>query len=214
MQYKTIIFDLDGTLLNTLVDLYNSVNHAMRDCSFPERTIDEVRRFVGNGVRTLIRRAAPKNITEEQYKAAYDAFEDHYAVHNRDNTAPYDGVVDMLKELRSRGHKLAIVSNKIDFAVQDLKHEFFDDVVDCAVGDREGIAIKPEPDMVYIAMKELGAELSECVYVGDTDVDLATAENSGMPCISVSWGFRSRAELESYNAETIVDDPAEIIAIV
>ena len=214
MLYKTIIFDLDGTLLNTLVDLYNSVNHAMRTCKFPERTIDEVRRFVGNGVHTLIRRAAPERITEEQYNAAYDAFEEFYAVHNRDNTAPYDGVVEMLNELRSRGHKLAIVSNKIDFAVQDLKHEFFDDLVDCAVGDREGIAIKPEPDMVHIAMKELDAELSDCVYVGDTDVDLATAENSGMPCISVSWGFRSRAELESYHAGTIVDDPAEITRIV
>lgn len=214
MKYKTIIFDLDGTLLNTLQDLHNSVNHAMRVLDFPERTIDEVRRFVGNGVHTLIRRAAPKDITEAQYNAAYDAFEEHYAVHNRDNTAPYDGVVDMLKALRSRGHKLAIVSNKIDFAVQALKHEFFDGVVDCAVGDREGIANKPEPDMVYIAMKELDAELSECVYVGDTDVDLATAENSGMPCICVSWGFRSRAELISYNAETIVDDPMQIVEIV
>ena len=214
MKYKTIIFDLDGTLLDTLTDLYNSVNHAMRCCCFPERTIDEVRRFVGNGVHTLIRRAAPKDITEEQYNAAYDAFEEHYAKHNRDYTAPYDGVTDLMRELKRRGHKVAIVSNKIDFAVQALKDEFFSDCVDCAVGDSGDVAIKPEPDMVYKAMKALGAELSECVYIGDTDVDLATAANSNMPCISVSWGFRSRAELEGYAAPVIADMPSDILGLV
>lgn len=214
MRYKTIIFDLDGTLLNTLTDLYNSVNYAMRSCSFPERSMDEVRRFIGNGVHTLIRRAAPKGITEEQYWAAYNAFEEHYAKHNRDYTAPYDGIPELMRELKKRGYQLAIVSNKIDFAVQALKQEFFDDTVDCAVGDSEGIENKPAPDMVYKAMKELGAELGECVYIGDTDVDLATAENSGMPCISVSWGFRSRAELEGYAAPMIADLPSDILGLV
>lgn len=214
MKYGTIIFDLDGTLLNTLDDLAESVNYAMRFCGFPERTRDEVRRFIGNGVHTLIKRAAPDGISEEQYWAAYDAFEDYYREHNRDKTAAYPGIQELLRELKAKGYKLAIVSNKIDFAVKALREEFFADTIDVAVGDSEDIENKPAPDMVYIAMKELNAELCDCVYVGDTDVDLATAENSKMPCISVSWGFRSRAELEGYGALMIADTPGDILSFV
>lgn len=214
MKYKNIIFDLDGTLLDTLLDLHASVNYSMDKLGFPRRTVDEVRRFVGNGVRVLIKRAAPDDITEEQYNAAYAAFQEHYRAHNRDNTAPYEGVRDVMRELKARGHKVAIVSNKLDFAVQALKDEFFSGLTDAAVGDSDATRTKPAPDMVYKAMEIMGAELKDCVYIGDTDVDLATAENSGMPCISVSWGFRSREELEGYNAPTIVDNAAEILDLV
>ncbi|MGN0181868.1 MAG: HAD family hydrolase [Candidatus Ornithomonoglobus sp.] len=214
MKYSTIIFDLDGTLLNTLDDLAASVNYAMRECGFPEKTIDEVRRFVGNGVRVLIRRAAPESITDEQYWDAYNHFEKHYAAHNRDKTAPYNGITELLNELKGRGYSLSIVSNKIDFAVKALREEFFDGVIDVAVGDCEDTANKPAPDMVHKAMRQLGAELSDCVYVGDTDVDIETAQNSGMPCICVSWGFRSREELVGYGAEMIADKPSDILNFV
>ncbi|MGN1116187.1 MAG: HAD family hydrolase [Candidatus Ornithomonoglobus sp.] len=214
MKYSTIIFDLDGTLLNTLEDLAASVNYAMRECGFPERSIDEVRRFVGNGVRVLIRRAAPEGITDEQYWDAYHNFEKHYAAHNRDKTAPYDGITELLKELKSRGYSLSIVSNKIDFAVKALREEFFNGVIDVAVGDCEDTLNKPAPDMVHKAMRQLGAELSDCIYVGDTDVDIETAQNSGMPCICVSWGFRSREELVGCGAEMIADKPSDILNFV
>lgn len=214
MKYNTIIFDLDGTLLNTLLDLAASVNHAMRHCGFPERTVDEVRRFIGNGVRVLIRRAVPNGISEEQYSEAYNAFREYYALHSRDNTAPYEGVTEMLCALREKGYRLAIVSNKIDFAVQDLKKEFFEGLVDVAVGDCPEMQNKPAPDMVYKAMHLMGAEVSDCIYVGDTDVDMETAKNSGMPCISVSWGYRSRKELEGYRAEMIADMPMDVLRFV
>ncbi len=214
MRYKTIIFDLDGTLLNTLDDLADSVNFALRKCSMPERTVDEVRRFIGNGVRVLMRRSVPTGTCEEDYIKAYNAFTAHYAGNSRNKTAPYNGVTDMLKKLKLCGYKLAIVSNKIDFAVKDLRDEFFSDVIDVAIGDSEDTANKPAPDMVYKAVKELGAETDSCVYIGDTDVDLETAKNSGMDCITVSWGFRSRAELEGYGAEMIIDAPDEIFELV
>ena len=210
MKYGTIIFDLDGTLLNTLDDLAASVNYAMRALGFPERTTDEVRRFIGNGVHILIRRAVPDGISEDEYRSAYEAFERHYAVHNRDKTAVYDGITELLSELKAEGHRLAIVSNKIDFAVQALREEFFSDVVDVAVGDSEDTENKPAPDMVYKAVRKLGSAQDDCIYVGDTDVDLKTAANAGLPCVSVSWGFRSREELEGYGASMIADTPSDI----
>ena len=211
MKYKTLIFDLDGTLLNTLEDLTDSVNYALRKCNFPERSIDEIRRFIGNGVRILMERAVPDGITKDEYETAYKYFEGHYAKNSRNKTGPYDGVIELMHEAKKRGYKMAIVSNKIDFAVQDLRKEFFSDVVDVAVGDSADTENKPAPDMVYKAIRELGADKDTCVYIGDTDVDLATAENSGMDCISVSWGFRLRSELEGYGAKMIADTPMEIL---
>ncbi len=210
MKYKTIVFDLDGTLLNTLDDLADSVNYALRTNNLPERTIDEIRRFIGNGVRILMRRAVGDKVTEEVYQKAFRTFEEHYRGNSRNKTAPYPGVLKMLGELKTRGYKLAIVSNKIDFAVKDLREEFFFDVIDVAIGDSEDTNNKPEPDMVYKALRELGASVEDAVYVGDTDVDLETAKNSGMDAICVSWGFRSRDELEGYNAPVIIDTAEEI----
>lgn len=210
MKYKTLIFDLDGTLLNTLDDLAASVNYAMRQCGFPERTIDEVRRFIGNGVKVLIRRAVPEGTSEEEYLNAHREFRKHYSQNSRNKTAPYEGIIELLHALKEKGYSLAIVSNKVDFAVKDLRDEFFSDVIDVAIGDSDATRTKPEPDMVYKAIDELGADKESCVYIGDTDVDIETAKNSGMDCISVSWGFRSRSELVGYGAEMIADTAEDI----
>ena len=214
MKYKAIIFDLDGTLLDTLDDLTASMNYALRTLSMPERTKDEVRGFVGNGLAKLVERALPQGCSAEQCSKALSLLKEHYEVHCMDKTGMYDGVREMLVKLRDMGYKLAIVSNKVDTAVQELKVHFFDGLIGTAVGEREGISGKPAPDMVYAAVKELGAELSDCVYVGDSDVDIKTAENSGLPCISVSWGFKGRKFLEEYGAETIIDRPDELFSYI
>lgn len=210
MKYNTAIFDLDGTLLNTLDDLTASVNHAMRGMGFPEHTLDEVRRFVGNGVRVLIRRSVPKGTNDAEYEEAYKLFEEHYAKNCRNKTAPYEGIMQMLNELKKKGCRLAIVSNKIDFAVKKLSEEFFEGIIDVAVGDSPDTKNKPAPDMVYKAVKTMGEDIKP-VYIGDTDVDLETAENACMDCISVSWGFRSRSELEGYGAVMIADKPSDVV---
>ncbi len=214
MKYSTIIFDLDGTLLNTLDDLTSSVKYAMRKCGFKERTLDEVRRFVGNGVKVLIRRAVPEGTSDAEYEIAHSEFRKHYAKNSRNKTAPYKGIMELLANLKEKGYKLAIVSNKVDFAVKDLREEFFKDFINVAVGDSDATRTKPQPDMVYKAVEELGSKISECVYVGDTDVDIETAKNAGMDCISVSWGFRSRSELEGYGASMIADRAEDVLKFI
>lgn len=214
MKYKTLIFDLDGTLLNTLDDLALSVNYAMRECGFCERTLDEVRRFIGNGVEVLIHRAVPTTATEEEYKNALEIFKAYYKKNSRKNTTPYPGVIDLLAQLKGDGYNLAIVSNKVDFAVKDLRDEFFMGLIDVAIGDSDATRTKPEPDMVYKAVEELGVDIKECIYIGDTDVDIETAKNSGMDCISVSWGFRTKSELIGYGAEMIADKASDILELV
>ena len=214
MKYKTLIFDLDGTLLNTLIDLASSVNYAMRECGFNERTTDEIRRFIGNGVAVLIQRSVPDGISEEEYKKALDIFKTHYKENSRKNTAPYDGICDLLRKLKEDGYNLAIVSNKVDFAVKDLRDEFFNGLIDVAIGDSDATRTKPEPDMVYKAIEELGVDKESCIYIGDTDVDIETARNSGMDCISVSWGFRLRSELEECGATMIADCAEDILKFV
>ena len=214
MKYKTLIFDLDGTLLNTLIDLASSVNYAMRECGFNERTTDEIRRFIGNGVAVLIQRSVPDGISEEEYKKALDIFKTHYKENSRKNTAPYDGICDLLRKLKEAGYNLAIVSNKVDFAVKDLRDEFFNGLIDVAIGDSDATRTKPEPDMVYKAIEELGVDKESCIYIGDTDVDIETARNSGMDCISVSWGFRLRSELEECGATMIADCAEDILKFV
>lgn len=214
MKYKTFIFDLDGTLLNTLDDLAESVNYAMKQCGFPKRTLDEIRRFVGNGVKKLIERALPEGMDEAEFNKALGEFKKHYSQNSRNKTAPYEGIMELLHTLKDCGCNLAIVSNKVDFAVKDLRDEFFSDVIDVAIGDSDATRTKPEPDMVYKVIDELGADRDSCVYIGDSDVDIITAKNSGMDCISVSWGFRSRSELESNGAEMIADKPEDILKFV
>ncbi len=212
-KIDTIIFDLDGTLLDTLEDLTNSVNYALEHCQMPLRTIAEVKGFVGNGIRTLMIRAVPEGEKNPRFEEAFAAFKEHYAVHCNDRTRAYDGVCELLEALKAKGYALAIVSNKVDSAVQDLKEKYFS-VVGVAIGDREGIRRKPEADSVLLALKELGSTRESAVYVGDSDVDLMTAKNSGLPCISVLWGFRDKEFLINHGAEIFASEPSDIINIV
>ena len=210
-MYKTYIFDLDGTLLNTLGDLAASTNYALRQYGMTEHTIDDVRRFVGNGVGKLIERAIPEGLANPQYEDVLATFRKHYMLHSLDTTAPYPGIESLLHSLRSHGCNVAVVSNKFYNATVELCRHFFADTVEVAIGERENIRRKPAPDTVFEAMRQLGVSGEDTVYVGDSDVDVATARNSGIPCISVLWGFRDRDFLIEHGATTFVNTPEDII---
>ena len=213
MKLRAVIWDLDGTLLNTLGDLAGSTNAALASCGLPARTTDEVRRFVGTGVRRLIERAVPAGTDAETVGRVYDAFVAHYGAHSRDTTRPYDGVPELLDALLARGVKLAIVSNKIDFAVRELSRAYFGDRMQVAVGDAPDRRRKPAPDSVLEAMRQLGVTREETVYVGDSDVDVETARNAGVTCCAVSWGFRPEESLRAAGAERIAASPAQLLSI-
>ena len=213
MSYQTYIFDLDGTLLDTLGDLAASVNYAMRTHGMPEHSVDEVCRFVGNGVRRLMECAVPGGAAHPAFEAAFATFRRHYMEHSLDTTRPYEGIPEMLQELKRRGRHTAVVSNKFDAATKELCRHFFPDTIDVAVGEHEaeGIRKKPAPDTVLQALSQLGVGQEGAVYVGDSDVDIQTARNSGLPCISVLWGFRDREFLLAHGAETFVSQPSELL---
>ena len=210
-MYNTYIFDLDGTLLSSLADLAASCNYALRTNGMPERTLDEVRRFVGNGVKKLMERATPDGLQNPLFDKTLADFRQHYMKHNLDTTCPYEGVMPMLEELQRRGKKVAVVSNKFYAATQELCHHFFGDLVTVAIGEREDIRKKPAPDTVIEALRQLNATAEESVYIGDSDVDIDTARNAGMPCISVLWGFRDKDFLIEHGATTVVATPQEIL---
>lgn len=212
LAYEIYIFDLDGTLLDTLQDLAASVNYALRQHHMPEHSIDDVRRFVGNGVRRLMERAIPEGAANPAFEAAFATFRKYYMEHSLDTTRPYDGIPELIHELKKRGCQMAVVSNKMMAATQELVHHFFPEI-EVAIGEDEaaGIRKKPAPDTVFAAMKQLGE--GSAVYVGDSDVDLATARNSGLPCISVLWGFRDRDFLLAHGATTFVEQPLDILGI-
>ena len=213
MTYKTYIFDLDGTLLDTLGDLAASVNYALRTHGMPEHSIDDIRRFVGNGVRLLMERAVPEGAANPLFDEAFATFRTYYMDHSLDTTRPYDGILETLSELKSRGCRLAVVSNKMMAATQELCRYFFKDTIEVAIGENEaeGIRTKPAPDTVFAALKALGEDREGAVYVGDSDVDILTAHNSGLPCISVLWGFRDREFLKQNGAETFISAPSELL---
>ena len=211
-RYKAIIFDLDGTLLDTLADLAEGTNYALRVNGFPERTLDEIRRFVGNGARRLIERAVPDGQMEAALEKVRQDFNVYYKIHCKDHTGPYPGIMEMLQELVQQGYSLGVVSNKPDFAVQELIPEYFPGIFASVSGDRQGVAKKPAPDLIWEAMKNLQADSSNAVYVGDSEVDLEAAANAGIPCISVAWGFKGRRFLEEQHAGTIIEVPAEVFA--
>lgn len=211
-QYDTYIFDLDGTLLATLDDLTSSTNHAMRAFNMPEYTVDDVRRFVGNGIKKLIERAVPNGLANPQYNYVYEVFMEHYLKHNLDTTRPYDGVLELLAELKRRGRKMAVVSNKYCTATEALCRHFFNDYISVAIGESETVRKKPSPDSVLEAMRRLGADPATTVYVGDSEVDVATARNCHLPCISVLWGFRDKDFLVKNGATVFADKPIEIIS--
>ena len=202
---------MDGTLLDTLTDLAEGTNYALHVNGFPERTLDEIRRFVGNGARKLIERAVPDGQIEAALEQVRQDFNIYYKVHCKDHTGPYPGIMEMLRELARQGYALGVVSNKPDFAVQELIPEYFPDIFASVSGDREGVAKKPAPDLILEAMKNLKADGSEAIYVGDSEVDLEAAANAGIPCISVAWGFKGRKFLEEQNAGTIIETPSEIL---
>ena len=209
-KYKLAIFDLDGTLLETLEDLHDSTNHALVSQGLPPRTLDEVRRFVGNGIHKLIERAVPEGSSSETVEQVFEEFKTWYAVHCNDKTSAYDGIKEMLLALRKAGVRTAVVSNKADFGVQTLCKTYFSGLLDVAVGQREGIRLKPAPDSVNEVLRLLEIRREDAVYIGDSDVDIETARNAGMDCISVTWGFRSRKFLLEHGAEILADKPAEL----
>ena len=214
MKYMIAIFDLDGTILNTLEDLADSTNYALKTCGYPERTMDEVRQFVGNGIRKLMERAVPEGTPVEEIDQVHETFTAHYKVHCADKTRPYDGIMELLQNLKKDGCKLAVVSNKADYGVQELCKQYFDGVFDFAVGEREGIRKKPAPDSVNEVLKTLGCSRDRAVYIGDSDVDIQTAANAQMDHIIVEWGFRDVQFLISQGAKVLVEKPEEILEIV
>lgn len=219
-MYNTFIFDLDGTLLDTLQDLADSVNYALRQHHMPEHSIDNVRQFVGNGVRRLMEQAIPDGAANPDFEATFATFRQYYMLHSLDTTKPYDGIPELIHELKQHGCQLAVVSNKMMAATQQLVAHFFPEI-DVAIGEHEaeGIRKKPAPDTVIAALQQLevgqqpkaNSQKPKAVYVGDSDVDIATARNAGLPCISVLWGFRNRDFLQAHRATTFVEKPADIL---
>lgn len=210
---RLAIFDLDGTILDTLEDLAGALNHALTEFGYPTRTLPEVRSFVGNGIRNLIRRGAPSGTPEETIDRLHAAFTAHYNAHCADKTRPYDGIPALLTALRDRGLRIAVVSNKPDGAVRPLCARYFPGLFDAAVGERTGVARKPAPDSVNAVLAEMGVDRTEAVYIGDSEVDIETARNAGMACISVDWGFRTRMQLQSSGASVIASTPGELLAL-
>lgn len=215
-RYDAVIFDLDGTLLDTLDDLMDAANYALAQMGWPSRSREEIRQFVGNGVALLMERAVPAGTAPEDTARALGIFKDYYEVHKRDRTAPYPGIPELLRSLRAKGCRLAVVSNKFDAAVKELMEDYFPGLLHAAAGENEaaGIPKKPAPAMVLRALEELGVAPDRAVYVGDSDVDLQTAKNAGLPCISVTWGFRERDFLTAHGATLFADAPADILALV
>lgn len=237
----TIIFDLDGTLLNTLEDLADAVNHALRQHHLPTHSYEAVRLMVGNGVRNLVLRgaglqrlnpAAPADVewlpvppeeapvTPEEFDRIFATFRAYYVDHCQEKTRLYDGIAELLLILRARGYRMAIVSNKLQAGVDELQRIYFRDLIDVAIGEREGIPRKPDPGMVDAALRALCREgetpdtlRSRAIYVGDSDVDLLTARNAGMPCISVLWGFRDEDFLRQHGATLLARHPQDILTL-
>ena len=212
-EYKAYIFDLDGTLLDTLEDLADAVNYAMRKNGFPERSLSEVRSFVGDGMRLLVKRSSPEGIEDAALEQAFADFRDYYSVHYMDKTKPYPGIEAMLRALKAQGKRLCVISNKVDYAVKLLMDQFFPGFFETVLGEREGIRRKPAPDSLLAVMEELGLSKEECVYIGDSDTDILTAKNAGIDPISVSWGFRTEDFLKSHGAEKIVNKVEDLLRI-
>lgn len=210
-MYKTIIFDLDGTLLDTLDDLTNATNAALRAFGKPVRTREEVRSFVGNGIKKLVERALGERI--DLLDEALEVFKQYYGEHCAEKTKPYEGILPLLEGLRKRGTKTAVLSNKADFAVEKLAEEYFPDLLLMAVGENEaaGIRKKPAPDSLFAVMKSLDSAREDTLYVGDSEVDVQTAYNAGVDCLCVTWGFRDKEFLQKQGGKRFVDDPMEIL---
>lgn len=213
-KYSTAIFDLDGTLLDTLDDLAGSVNYALEECGYPTRNVDEVRRFVGNGVEKLIELSVPEKTSKDNTAKCLSVFTNHYKENMRNHTRPYDGIMDLLEKLKAKNIKIAVVSNKMDEAVKLLCKKEFRDLFQLAIGSSEGIAKKPAPDTVLEALRLLKSKKEETLYIGDSDVDIETAKNANLTSVGVTWGFRDRELLKSKGADYIIDKPEELHGII
>lgn len=211
IKYDTVIFDLDGTLLYTLEDLTDGVNHTMRAFGYPERTMDEIRRFVGNGIGRLIRLAVPEYVTDSQYDTVLAEFKEYYTDNCQKKTRPYEGIIEIINKLKDMGIKQAIVSNKNDRAVKELNSRYFGGLIDVAIGDRPGYDRKPAPDSVLEALKELKSTADRAIYVGDSEVDIETAKNADMMNVLVTWGFRDKEFLEDKGGRNFIDKPEELL---
>ena len=211
MRYKTVIFDLDGTLLDTLGDLSSSVNYALRQHGLSERSKADVRRFLGNGIRRLVEQSVPEGTSPSMTEEVFQTFRQYYLEHSLDETAPYEGIMELLHQLHGMNVATAIVRNKLDPAVKELHQHFFSDTIRVAIGESSSIRRKPAPDMVDECIRLLGCDRQSCLYVGDSEVDLHTARNASLPCCSVSWGFRDKKQLIEAGATTIIDRPEELM---
>lgn len=213
MKYKAYLFDLDGTLLNSLDDLAQAVNYALCTHKLPTRSLTDIRKFLGNGVKKLIADAVPPKTDEGCYNKVLNTFRLYYINHCIDNTAPYDGVLNVLRELKEKGAKLCIISNKPDNAVQELNRHFFSEYVDYAIGESENIRRKPFPDGILKAMNQIQVSPKDTVYIGDSEVDIETARHAQIDCISVTWGFRDKDFLEAIGATKMIESPLELLQI-
>lgn len=214
MKYNTVIFDLDGTLLNTLDDLRDSLNEVLVSKGYLPRTISEVRSFVGNGVRNLVRRSLPEGSSEDEVTLVLDEFKENYKLNMQNKTRPYNGIMELLLDLNRFNYKIAIVSNKFDAAVKSLARTYFGNLIPVAIGETTEIKRKPAPDSIFTAIKELGSSIENSVLVGDSETDVQTAKNAGIPCIGVTWGFRSREVLRSEGADYLIDTPKELLTLI
>lgn len=214
MKYNTIIFDLDGTLLNTLDDLRDSLNEVLLQHGFPARSLEDVRRFVGNGVANLVLLSLPEGCSEEVISNCLSAFKENYKNNMQNKTRPYNGIMELLLDLNRFNYKIGIVSNKFDTAVKALSRTYFGNLIPVAIGESPEVKRKPAPDSVFTAIQELGSDISSTIYVGDSDTDVATAKNAGIPCIGVTWGFRSREVLRQAGADYLIDTPKELLTLI
>lgn len=208
-----VIFDLDGTLLNTLGDLRAATNHALEVRGLPPHSMEEIRQFIGNGIRLLICRAMPEGTPEAEIDAALDDFKAYYAAHIHDRTVPYDGIPQLLTALKKRGIKVAVLSNKIDSASQQLIEYFFPGKTDVVFGEHVGVPRKPDPTSCRMVMQQLGVQPEQVLYVGDSGTDMQTAKNAGLYAVGVTWGFRSKEVLLKYGADVLVHRPEQILQI-
>ena len=214
MKYKAVIFDMDGTILNTLEDLKNATNYSLRQFGMPERSLEEVRIFVGNGIRKLVERAVPAGTSEEKIAQVFDVFLEYYEIHSADNTSPYPGILELVEKLKKSGIKTAVSTNKADVPAQELGREYFNGIFDLIVGQQDGLKVKTAPDSVNKILSILDIQKKDAIYIGDSDVDVQTAKNSGLDFIGVSCGFRGREFLEKNGAKNIVYNANEILDLV
>lgn len=212
-KYEAIIFDLDGTILDTIEDLRDSVNHALFEHGFPQRSLEEVRSFVGNGIRKLIERALPAGLDDKTVDSVFNCFNLYYKEHCMDKSKPYEGTIFVIKTLRDMGKKTAVLSNKADYAVQMLCENYFPDSFDYIAGMKENVRRKPWPDGVLNVLEALETAAEKAVYIGDSEVDILTAKNAGIDCIAVDWGFRDREVLIENGAEMIASNTKELLEI-